>query len=111
MERKNTIINRIKRFDDINTGKMLNYPSKWYKILTITTSFVIFISALTISASFYNNTNILKSIFAVFYIIVVLSAFLYANYTLVYKPIRFYEKKYGGTGMGDKHLKKWEGEK
>jgi len=100
----------MKKYDDYNMAKMLNYPSKGYIFFATIMYFIIVLSTLIISELFYNNT-LISIIFGVSMVIAVLLTFLFLNYTFVYKSIQFYEKTYGATGLGNKYLKKWEGEK
>ena len=103
------LINKINKCDDNFIKKVMNYPSKGIILLIFMTSFLT--SAYTISVIYF-ILGLVKEItvfeipfFIIFYIIPIYAVFL-IGHRFVYKPIKYYENKYGKTGLGDKHLKK-----
>lgn len=94
--------------DNKNYAEMLNYPSKGIYgvlILIILLSGFLYIpiySFFSLSSSRSLSETILVEIITIGIILIMIFVF---NFTIV-RSIKFYENKYGKTGLGDKYLEK-----
>lgn len=101
---------RISKYDDYNTAKILNYPSKGIA------SFIGFFSILSAFGGFCFSNMLLGhwvgNIYSKLFFALILSSgfliFIILGYYYCFKPIRYYEQKYGVTGLGDKFIKRWK---
>lgn len=96
--------------ENLRTAKILDYPSKgiiYFIILFIglSSGATFFVTSMLYS---HFSPSILPTILIVIMIVFVYIVYIKLFYDFSLKSIKFYEKKYGATGLGHEYLKKGE---
>ena len=103
-----SLLNKIIELNKADTVKCLNYPSKGLILFIILIIIWTSIFTIAVCIMFFNrwNGDIISKIYFIVIMIIVCLVFSLVGKVYVYKPIRFYEKKYGKTGLGDNLINK-----